>query len=62
MPFFVRPSIALILRQVYADAPGQGTVVGAMGRRAKEAAAEVEALFRELLPEAVAKRPKRKSK
>jgi chromosome partitioning protein len=43
----------LILRQVYADAPGQGAVVGRMGTRAKEAAAEVDALFRELLPDAV---------
>ncbi len=41
----------LVLRQVYADAPGQGAVVAGMGRRAAEAAAEVEALFRELLPD-----------
>jgi chromosome partitioning protein len=41
----------LVLRQVYADAPGQGTVVGGMGTRAKDAAAEVDALFRELFPD-----------
>jgi chromosome partitioning protein len=41
----------LILRQVYADAPGQGAVVAGMGTRAKEAAAEVDALFRELFPD-----------
>ena len=46
----------LILRQVYADAPGQGTVVSRMGQRASEAAAEVKTLFRELLPEAIAPR------
>lgn len=48
----------LILRQVYADAPGQGTVVSRMGPRAKDAAAEVNAVFRELLPDAArSKRP-----
>ena len=41
----------LTLRQVYADAPGQGTVVGQMGSRAREAASEVETLFRSLFPE-----------
>jgi chromosome partitioning protein len=46
----------LILRQVYADASGQGAVVSDMGRRAADAAAEVDALFRELLPDAVKKR------
>lgn len=43
---------AMILRQIYADAPGQGAVVWDMGARAKEAASEVEELFRELLPSA----------
>ena len=47
---------ALTLRQIYADAPGQGAVVWDMGSRGKEAAAEVQALFRELLP----KRPRQK--
>jgi chromosome partitioning protein len=43
---------AMILRQVYADAPGQAATVWDLGARAKEAATEVEHLFRELLPEA----------
>ena len=43
------------LRQAYADAPGQSTLVWKMGYREKEAAKEIVALFRELLPEAGAK-------
>jgi len=43
----------LTLRQIYADAPGQGAVLWQMGARAQEATDEVEALFREVLPEAV---------
>lgn len=46
-------STPLVLRQSFADAPGQGTVVSKMGSRAHEAAKEVNKLFRELLPEAV---------
>lgn len=42
----------MTLRQIYADAPGQASVVWQMGSRAREAAVEVERLFRELLPEA----------
>jgi chromosome partitioning protein len=42
----------LVLRQVYADAPGQGAVVGKLGSRAREAAQEVDKLFREILPQA----------
>jgi chromosome partitioning protein len=50
---------ALILRQIYADAPGQGRVVSDLGARGKEAAAEVDQLFREILPEACkTQRPK----
>ena len=41
---------AMILRQIYADAPGQGEVVWNMGSRASDAAVEVEQLFREILP------------
>ena len=48
---------AMILRQIYADAPGQGAVVGGLGARAKEAAAEVDQLFREILPDACQRRP-----
>lgn len=40
----------LILRQVYADAPGQGAVVADFGSRGKQAAAEIEKLFAEILP------------
>lgn len=41
------------LRQAYADAPGQSTLVWRMGLREQEAANEIITLFRELLPEAV---------
>jgi chromosome partitioning protein len=44
---------ALTLRQIYADAPGQEAVVWMMGSRGKDAAEEVESLFRELLPDAI---------
>ena len=43
---------ALTLKQIYADAPGQGAVVWQLGSRGREAAGEVETLFRELLPDA----------
>ena len=43
----------MTLRQVYADAPGQAAVVWDLGARAKEAAKEIDRLFRELLPHAV---------
>ncbi len=48
---------ALILRQIYADAPGQGAVVWQLGARGREAADEVKALFREVLPDACASDP-----
>lgn len=44
----------MTLRQIYADAPGQAAVVWHMGSRAREAAVEVDRLFRELFPEAAA--------
>jgi chromosome partitioning protein len=47
---------ALTLKQIYADAPGQGAVVWHLGSRGQEAAAEVKALFRQILPEAEVKR------
>jgi len=54
---------ALTLKQVYADAPGQGVVVWDLGARAREASRQVHHLFRELLPEAArATKPKRKAK
>ena len=46
-------STAMILRQIYADAPGQGAVVWKLGSRGQEAAREVDQLFREILPDAV---------
>ncbi len=51
----------LILRQIYADAPGQGQVVWNMGSRAGEAPNEVKQVFREILPEAIRK-PKQTKK
>lgn len=50
---------ALTLKRSYADAPGQGSVVWRMGTRSKDAAAEVQALFETLLPNAVAAEPAR---
>lgn len=44
------------LRQAYADAPGQSTLVWRMGSREKEAAKEIAVLFQELLPEACSNR------
>lgn len=52
---------ALILRQVYADAPGQGSVVWNLGARAQDAAQEVDQLFREILPDAVKGRAKKRA-
>jgi chromosome partitioning protein len=51
---------ALTLKQIYADAPGQGSVVWRMGTRGKEAAAEVRELFEGLLPNAVRGRKTRR--
>lgn len=42
---------AITLRQAYADAPGQATFVWRMGYQAKDAAEEIDSLFREILPE-----------
>jgi chromosome partitioning protein len=47
----------ITLRQIYADAPGQGTVVWKMGWRAKEAADEIDGIFREILPHVAKRRP-----
>jgi chromosome partitioning protein len=44
----------MTLRQAYADAPGRYAVVSGLGPKAKPAADEVERLFRELLPHAIA--------
>ncbi len=48
--------VAVTLKQIYADAPGQSAVVWKMGARAREASHEVEQLFREILPEARGKK------
>ena len=52
------------LREIYADAPGQGSVVWQMGSRARDAAQEVDDLFREILPDVARKRltPRRVAK
>lgn len=42
----------LTLRQIYADAPGQASLVWRMGSRGHDAADEIERLFEELVPEA----------
>lgn len=41
----------ITLRQAYADAPGQAAFVWNMGYAARDAAQEIDQLFRELLPE-----------
>lgn len=46
-------------RQVYAKAPGQGAAVWSMGRVAKPAALEMDALFRELFPAIAKTNPKK---
>jgi chromosome partitioning protein len=51
---------ALTLRQVYADAPGQGVVVWQLGARAREASRQIRTLFRELVPQAEKGRAKPK--
>jgi chromosome partitioning protein len=47
---------AVVLRQIYADAPGQGLLVWEFGARGREAGDEIRSLFRELIPERKAKR------
>lgn len=49
-------STALTLRQIYADAPGQGALVWQLAGRGREAAQEMDALFQELLPDLLANR------
>ncbi len=43
----------MTLRQIYADAPGQAAVASQLGARARDAADEVDRLFREIMPYAV---------
>ena len=51
-------SKSMILRQIYADSPGQGGVVWRLGSP-YEAAQEVNQLFREILPEACRRKPRK---
>jgi chromosome partitioning protein len=51
--------VAMTLRQIYADAPGQQAVVWRMGARGREAADEMQSLFAEILPEARVPQTKR---
>lgn len=51
---------ALTLRQIYADAPGQESVVWNMGARARPAAQEVRALFHEAFPDVSEAKPPRR--
>ena len=46
-------SSAFTLRQIFADAPGQSEVIWNMGSKGKAAAKEIEAVFQEILPEAI---------
>jgi chromosome partitioning protein len=52
---FPLASAPLTLRQVYADAPGQAGVVWKLGAKGRDAAREIETVFREILPEACGK-------
>lgn len=56
---FPLAKVALTLKQIYADAPGQGTVVWKMGTRARAAAQEIRELFREVLPQAARGTPRK---
>ena len=55
-------SNAMILRQIYADAPGQGSVVWNLGSRAQDAAVEVDQLFGEILPYACKTKSKKENR
>lgn len=50
-------SCPLTLRQIYADAPGQAAVVWNLGAKGRDAAQEISAVFREILPQAWSRRP-----
>jgi chromosome partitioning protein len=45
------------LRQVFADSPGQGQVVWTMGSRGRDAAAEIDALFHEVMADIHSMKP-----
>lgn len=46
-------STPITLRQIYADAPGQGSVVWDMKARSRDAAKELDRLFAEIIPDAL---------
>jgi len=48
----------LTLRQIYADAPGQSAVVWRLGAKGRDATSEIDAVFREILPEACGRKGK----
>jgi len=50
----IRASSGLRLRQAYADAAGQGTVVWRMGQRTEDAENEIRSLFTELFADELA--------
>ncbi|MCA9215812.1 MAG: ParA family protein [Planctomycetales bacterium] len=54
--------IPMTLRQIYADAPGQGEVVWRMGSKARDAGNEVRSLFREILPQAARRSSSKKKR
>lgn len=54
--------VPVTLRQIYADAPGQGALVWQLGARGKDAGDEVRSLFRELFPNLKRKAPSRKER
>jgi chromosome partitioning protein len=51
---------AITLKQIYADAPGQGALVWQMGARGREATEELRTLFEGLLPKAIKSKSKRR--
>ena len=51
----------LVLRQVYADAPGQGSVIWQMASRKRDVKFEAHRLFEEILPAAVRKPHRKKN-
>jgi chromosome partitioning protein len=53
---------SILLRQIYADAPGQRSLVWGLGARGREAGDEIRSLFRELLPELRAKKAAAKTR
>lgn len=51
-------NVPVTLRQIYADAPGQGALVWKLGARGGEATAELTSLFTELFPDLPVRAPR----